>query len=118
VLIFAKSFPLVEDIRDNVFGYGQQTSVSICGSQVPQNVEYKQVGVLARYGSDFRKKMKGIATNSRQIVNLKFDILNREVIENAKQYGCKLFHISSHVFEEDKIALEGNNGLVEYLSMD
>ena len=51
-------------------------------------------------------------------MNLKFDILNREVIENAKQYGCKLLHLSSHVFEEEKIALEGNNGLVEYLSME
>ena len=62
--------------------------------------------------------MKGIATNSKQILNVKFDILNREVIENTKQYGCKILHLSSHVFEEERIALEGNNGLIEYLTID
>ncbi len=62
--------------------------------------------------------MNSIAKNSKQIVNVKFDILNRELIEQTRQYGCKLLHISSHVFEEDKIALEGNNGLIEYMSID
>jgi len=74
--------------------------------------------VLSRYSSDFRKKMKNIASNSGQIVNVKFDILNRELIETIRQYGCKILHLSSHVFEEDRIAIECENGLIEYLTID
>jgi len=62
--------------------------------------------------------MKSVAMNSGQILNVKFDILNRELIETTKQYGCKILHLSSHVFDEDRFAIEGNNGLIEYLSMD
>lgn len=51
-------------------------------------------------------------------MNVKFDILNREILEFARTYGCKILHLSSHVFEEDRIAIEGPNGLIEYLSID
>jgi hypothetical protein len=33
----------------------------------------------------------------------------------VRQYGCKILHLSSSVFEEDKLCIEGSNGVVEYL---
>jgi hypothetical protein len=51
-------------------------------------------------------------------VNVKFDILNREVLEHVRNHGCKLLHLSSHVFYEDKLALEGQRGLIEVLTQD
>jgi hypothetical protein len=45
--------------------------------------------------------------------------LNRELLEYVKDHGCKLLHLSSHVFEEGKLCLEdGKNGLIEYLTID
>ena len=97
VLIFGKSSPLVEKSSDDI----------------------KSIGMITRYSITFRKKMITGAKNSGQKVNVKFDILNRELLGYVKDHGCKLLHLSSHVFEEGKLCLEGGkNGLIEYLSID
>jgi hypothetical protein len=97
VLIFGKSSPLVDKSSD----------------------EFKSVGMTTRYSTTFRKKMVNKAKNSGQQINVKFDILNRELLDYVKVHGCKLLHLSSHVFEEGKLCLEdGKSGMIEYLTID
>ncbi len=35
-----------------------------------------------------------------------------------RKYGCKILHLSSSVFEENRLCIEGSNGVVEYLYKD
>jgi hypothetical protein len=45
-------------------------------------------------------------------------VLNRELIENVKENGCKILHITSTVFEEERICMEGLNGLVDFVHIE
>ncbi len=51
-----------------------------------------------------------------KVVNLKFDVLSREMLEYVKMYGCRVLHISSDVYHVDCLCIEGKNGEIEYIS--
>jgi len=97
VFLFAKAFPLVQKV-----GEGQFT----------------HVGTFTRYSNDFRKKLVDQIKPLKKVVNLKFDILSREILEYIKIFGCRVLHISSDVYLSDKLCIEGENGEVEYISMN
>lgn len=77
-----------------------------------------ELGPTTWYPTDFRRKIFYEAKESKQQVNIKFDLLNRELINYIKNNGCKIWHISSQVYDRERLAIEGPNGLVEYLSRD
>ena len=58
------------------------------------------------------------AEQSNVGVDVKFDLLNRDLLENVLKYKCKILHLSSSVFDEDRLCIEGDCGEVEYLNFD
>ena len=94
--MFTKAFPIVEVMNEYV----------------------RLVGTFTRYPSDFRKRIHDEFRKQKKVVNLKFDILKRESLSYIKDYGCRVLHMSSDVFKNDTLCIEGNNGEIEYLSMD
>jgi hypothetical protein len=51
-------------------------------------------------------------------VNLKFDILSREMLENIKAFGCRVLQISSNIYKSDALCIEGDNGEVRYIPIN
>lgn len=51
-------------------------------------------------------------------MNLKFDVLSKELLDYVKQYGCRVLHLSSDVYSVDHLCIEGKNGEIEYLSIN
>jgi NADH/NAD ratio-sensing transcriptional regulator Rex len=51
-------------------------------------------------------------------VDVKFDLLNRELLENVIKYKCKILHLSSTVFDSERLCVEGEYGEIEYLSSE
>jgi hypothetical protein len=51
-------------------------------------------------------------------INARCDFLNRQLLSNIKKDGCKLLHLSSEVFEEERLCLEGTDGIAEYMTLD
>ena len=136
VLVFSKSFPLVEDHNFQPGGEKQNTDTLFFGaglslgamsrrntitsnSFVPQDPTLLvDIGPTTWYPTDFRRKMFKEARESNQQLNLKFDLLNRDLIQYISTNGCKIWHISSQVFERERLCIESPNGLVEYLTRD
>ena len=58
------------------------------------------------------------AKDSGQEVNVRCDFLNRSLLSHIKSDGCKMLHLSSEVFEAERLCIEGTNGVVEYLTLD
>lgn len=85
---------------------------------ISKNSEVKSVGINTRYSTKFRKIVAQEAKKCGQQINVKFDQLNKELLEYVKDHGCKLLHLSSPVFEESRLCLEEKNGVAEYLSID
>lgn len=81
-------------------------------------MDLKQVGPITRYTSNFKTDFLKTAKECHQTVNVKFDQLNREILEYVRDHGCKILHLSSHVFDYDKLCIEGPLGLVEYMNVD
>ncbi len=76
VFIFAKAFPLVEVKGKDLL---------IAGS-------------LTRHVNSFRNRVLEGFRELKKEVNVKFDSLNREVLEFIKNFGCRVLHLSSDVF--------------------
>eukprot|EP00347_Sterkiella_histriomuscorum_P024050 403332474 len=96
VFIFAKAFPLVEVLSKETV---------------------RVVGTFTRYPQDFRKRILTEVKKINKVVNLKFDVLSRELLEYVKTYGCRVFHVSSDVYHPDYLCIEGKNAQIEYISI-
>ena len=68
------------------------------------------VGPFTRYPSDFRKRVIDSIKGENKVVNVKFDLLTRELLDYVRNYGCRVLHISSDVFSPDHLCIEGKNG--------
>lgn len=89
VFIFAKAFPLVEVLGDD---------------------NIRVVGTFTKYPSDFRKRVLTEVKKQNKIINVKFDVLTRELLEYVKTYGCRVLHLSSDVYNPDYLCIEGKDG--------
>ena len=49
-------------------------------------------------------------------VKVKFDVLNRKLLEYVGEYGCRVLHLSSDIFEHDKLCIEGDFGICKGLT--
>jgi len=58
------------------------------------------------------------AKDSGKEINARCVFLNRQLFSNIKKDGCKLLHISSEVFEEERLCIEGDSGIAEYMTLD
>ena len=126
VLVFSKAFPLVEDpnmaqLQDTFFNaipstMNRRNTITSASNGYSDSQVLVEVGPSTRYSTNFRRDMLKQAKDSKQPLNVKFDILNRELIAYVRDNGCKIWHISSHVFEKERLCVEGANGLVEYLT--
>lgn len=52
-----------------------------------------------------------------KVINVKFDILNIELLEYIRANGCRVLHISSDIYRDDHFCIEDKNGVVKYLSV-
>ena len=97
MFIFAKAFPIVEVLanQDNV----------------------RMVGTFTRYPSDFRRRIINEVKKLNKVVNLKFDVLTRDLLDYVNTYGCRVLHLSSDVFTPDHLCIEGKDGQIEYISL-
>lgn len=50
-------------------------------------------------------------------MNLKFDVLSRELLEYVKSYGCRVLHLSSDVYHQEYLCIEGKNAEIDYISI-
>ena len=97
VFIFAKAFPLV---------------------RVDTDKKLKIVGTLTRYSNDFRQKLKDGITACNKVINVKFDLLNLELLDYIRDKGCRVLHLSSDVYRSDSLCIEDKNGIVKYLGIE
>jgi hypothetical protein len=97
VFIFAKAFPLVEDNGSN---------------------EITMAGSFTRHMNAFRTNLISGFEELNKVVNVKFDSLNREVLDYIKKFGCRVLHLSSDVYREDHLCIEGSNGRIEYIHIN
>jgi hypothetical protein len=67
-------------------------------------------------GYDIRSKLKSNIESLKISINVKFDILNRNLLEYVGESGCRLLHLSSDIFEPDKLCIEGEHGICEKYS--
>lgn len=95
--IFAKAFPIVEKV--------DETTV-------------KMVGTFTKHLSDFRQKVTSGIKERNKVINVRFDQLNRELLEYVKNNGCRVLHISSDIYRKESLCIEGENGLIEYISLE
>ena len=70
----------------------------------------KVVGTFTRYPSDFRRRIFNEMKKQNKVVNLKFDVLTRDLLEYVKNYGCRVLHLSSDVFTPEHLCIEGKDG--------
>lgn len=40
-----------------------------------------------------------------------------DLLEYIKNYGCRVLHISSDVYNEDHLCIECENGIIKYLTV-
>jgi hypothetical protein len=65
---------------------------------------------------DLRQKVKRNVEDLGISINMKFDVLNRSLLQYIGEFGCRLLHLSSDIFEPDKICIEGDFGICESLN--
>ena len=90
LIVFAKAFPLVE-MRADESTYA--------------------VGSFTRTGYDLKSTVKENFAEAEVGVKVKFDVLNRNLLEYVGEYGCRVLHLSSDIFEHDKLCIEGDFGI-------
>jgi hypothetical protein len=73
----------------------------------------ERAGNFTRMGYDLRSKVKGNIAKTEKSINVKFDVLNRKLLESVGQFGCRLLHLSSDIFEPDKLCIEGDYGICD-----
>lgn len=72
VFLFLKASPIVE-----VMG------VSEC----------KVVGTITKHSVNLRQRVVEVIKKQNKIVNLKFETLNREGLDNIRNYGCRVLYL-------------------------
>jgi hypothetical protein len=90
-LVFAKAFPVVRQVDGWI----------------------ERAGNFTRTGYDLRSKIKGNIDKLGISINVKFDVLNRSLLDYVGEFGCRLLHLSSDIFDPDKLCIEGDFGICE-----
>lgn len=96
MFIFAKAFPLVESTQKG-------TSF---------------VGAFTRHINLFRNNLRESFNELNKVINVKFETLTRDILEYVRDKGCRVLHLSSDVFKDDYLCIEGPNGRIEYIGLE
>jgi hypothetical protein len=76
------------------------------------------VGNFTRHINEFRNNLKKSFSELNKVINTRFETLTKDVLEYIKEHGCRVLHLSSDVFKDGFLCIEGNNGQIEYLDKD
>ena len=90
MFLFAKAFPLVKK-RD-------------------EDGRYCMVGNFTRHINEFRNNLKKSFSELNKVINTRFETLTKDVLEYIREHGCRVLHLSSDVFKDGFLCIEGNNG--------
>jgi hypothetical protein len=53
-----------------------------------------------------------------KVINVKFETLTIDILNYVRDHGCRVLHLSSDVFKDDCLCIEGRNGKIEYLGLE
>jgi hypothetical protein len=80
--------------------------------------KYRMVGTFTRHINEFRANLKKSFTDMNKAINVRFDTLTLDVLEYVRDHGCRVLHLSSDVFLDDYLCIEGENGEIKYLHVN
>ena len=73
---------------------------------------------MTRYNNEFKQKLKDDITACNKVINVKFDLLNMDLLDYIRDKGCRVLHLSSDVYRSDSLCIEDTNGIVKYLGIE
>lgn len=92
---FAKAFPMVERLPDG---------------------SIKDIGDVTRSNFELRPKITSNFGTCKKEVQIKFDILTKELLTYVAQHGSRVLHLTSDIVDHNSLTLEGKNGICTKIS--
>jgi hypothetical protein len=78
----------------------------------------ENLGPMTRVSNTFKIDVMRAISQTHKIVQVKFDTLTRKTLQQLKTSGCRVLQLSSDVWQDDCLCVEGRFGELEKISLE